>query len=154
MGNLKDNLLEFDDDSYDYWGGLVPFTPGKYYVADETGFVLGEYDSFIAAKTEAGETDVILVAYNNLGSHFTRKHEPKCDKIIVDFDKKELTIGNKDVTLCDVQYEKDNVYELEQDDLKSWSQLLRECRQVADNVEVLGTPPINGKDITNEMSDL
>ena len=82
------------------------------------------------------------------------KAESKCDKIVIDFDKKELTIGNKDVTIADVEYEKDSVYELEAEDIKEWYRLLADSWKVADSVETLGTPPIDGKDITDEMSDL
>ena len=80
--------------------------------------------------------------------------ETKCDKIVVDFDKKELTIGNKDVTIASVQYEKDSVYDLEEEDLKDWQMLLSDSWKVAEVVETVGVPPIVGKDITDEMSDL
>lgn len=152
MKNSGENDLDFDDMYLqDY---VIPFTPGKVYLADSTGLILGEYDSFIKAKLEAEEGDVILSAYNYLGSHIPLATEKKCDKIVVDFAKKELTIGNKDVTLAKVQYEKDAVYDLEMEDLKDWEDLLKDARSAADEVEIIGVPPINAKDITDEMSDL
>ena len=133
---------------------FISFTPGKYYLADQFGMVIGEYDRFIDAKNEATEGDVILSAYNHIGSHIPLQIVTKCDQIVIDFDKKELTIGNKDVTLADVQYEKDSVYDLELDDLKDWQSLITDAKIAADVVKILGTPPIDGKDITDEMSDL
>lgn len=142
---------------YDY---SYPFTPGKYYVADATGFVIGEYESYGDAKADACTDDVVLIAVKPIGKEkedkllLPPKVETKCDKIIVDFDKKELTIGNKDVTIAGIEYEKDSVYDLEDEDLKEWQLLLSDSWKVADKVETTGVPPIAGKDITNEMSDL
>ena len=158
MANSGDTNSIFDMD--DYYGCLYPFTPGKYYVADATGFVIGEYGSYGEAKADACEDDVVLIAVKPIGKDkeekllLPPKVETKCDKIVIDFDKKELTIGNKDVTIAGVEYEKDSVYDLEDEDLKDWQLLLSDSWKVADVVETLGTPPIDGKDITNEMSDL
>lgn len=155
IGNTN-NIFDVDD----YYSCLYPFTAGKYYVADVTGFVIGEYDSYAEARAEACEDDVVLIAVKPIGKEkedrllLPPKVETKCDKIIIDFDKKELTIGNKDVTIADVEYEKESVYELETDDIKEWYKLLADSWKVADVVETLGTPPIDGKDITDEMSDL
>lgn len=149
---MLDYLTNDDDEMF--YSGLFPFTPGKYYVADATGFIIGEYDTFVEAKKDCAPDDVILSAYNSLGSHLPLKTVKKCDKIIVDFKKKELTIGDEDVTIDKVQYEKDTVYDLDDDDLESWYNLLKDARASADSVEVVGEPPIKGRDITNEMSDL
>ena len=116
--------------------------------------ITGEYKSMADAKADARESDVILLAFNSKGSQTCFKPEPKCDKIVIDFDKKELTIGDRDVTIDKLIYEKDSIYDLDITMLTHWLELLEELRKVADSVEVLGTPPITGKDITNEMSDL
>lgn len=150
-GGIEDTINNDDELLFDY---LYPFTPGYVYVADESGFVTGEYHSMEDAKKDARDTDVILLAFNSKGSQISFKPEPKCDKIVVDFGKKELTIGNKDVTISKLMYEKDSIYDLDETMMASWQSLLEELRKVADSVEVLGTPPIYGKDITNEMSDL
>lgn len=152
----KDKDDEYSLDDYSSW--LWPFTPGLYYVADESGYVLGEYASYGEAKAEAGVGDVVLIAVKPIGKNIEDTLLPpppkKCDKIVIDFDKKELTIGDKDVTIALVNYEKDSIYDLEDDDIADWKGLLTDAWRVAEAVEVLGTPPIDGKDITDEMSDL
>lgn len=151
-GGIENTFNDYDDELlFDY---LCPFTPGCVYVADETGYVIGEYRSMADAKKDAKDTDVILLAFNSKGSQVCLKPEPKCDKIVIDFDKKELTIGDRDVTIDKLIYEKDSIYDLDITMLSHWQELLEELRKVADSVEVLGTPTITGKDITNEMSDL
>ena len=151
-GGTENTFNDYDDELlFDY---LYPFTPGWVYVADATGFIVGEYKSMEDAKKDAKDDDVILLAFNSKGSQICSKPEPKCDKIVIDFDKKELTIGDRDVTIDKLIYEKDSIYDLDITMLTRWQELLEELRKVADSVEVLGTPPILGKDITNEMSDL
>ncbi len=160
MVNFGDTNDIFDVSSEGLYDFAYPFTPGKYYVADATGFIIGEYESYGEAKEDACEDDVVLIAVKPIGykpEKETLKLPPvvtKCDKIVIDFDKKELTIGNKDVTIASVQYEKDSVYDLEEEDLKDWQTLLSDSWKVAELVETVGVPPIAGKDITNEMSDL
>lgn len=151
-GGIENTFNDYDDEML--FDCLYPFTPGYVYVADATGFVVGEYKSMEEAKLDAKESDIILLAYNSKGSKVCLKPEPKCNKIVIDFDKKELTIGDRDVTIDKLIYEKDSIYDLDITMLTQWQELLEELRKVADSVEVLGTPPILGKDITNEMSDL
>lgn len=151
-GGIENTFNDYDNEML--FDCLYPFTPGYVYVADETGFVTGEYQSMADAKADARESDVILLAFNSKGSQVCLKPEPKCDKIIIDFDKKELTIGDRDVTIDKLIYEKDSIYDLDITMLTHWQELLEELHKVADSVEILGTPPITGKDITNEMSDL
>lgn len=128
------------------------FHPCKYYLADEENRVL-EFDTMLEAKMSALKTDVILVALDYQGNRTPVKYTPpanKADKIVVDFDKKVLTIEGKPVTICNVECKVGN------NDIPpvSWQQVLASATLVSKALEIKGTPPIEGKDITDEMSDL
>lgn len=128
------------------------FHPCKYYIADEENQII-EFDTMLDAKSAALETDVILVALDYQGNRSPVTYTPpalKADKIVVDFDKKVLTIEGKPVTICNVECK------VGDNDIPpvSWQQVLAAATLVSKALEIKGTPPIEGKDITNEMSDL
>ena len=128
------------------------FYPCKYYIADEENQII-EFDTMMDAKLAALDTDVILVALDSKGNRTPVKYTPpanKADKIVVDFDKKVLTIEGKPVTICNVECK------VGDNDIPpvSWQQVLACATLVSKALEIIGTPPIEGKDITNEMSDL
>lgn len=128
------------------------FTPGKYYVAMPDNTVQ-QFDTIEQAKYFAYDDDVILVALTSNGSHIAKSSIIKADKITVDFNKNLLTIEGKGVTLNKIEY-KTGVSSLTETDLKEWYKLLNDAYIHSQAVEIVGTPPINGKDITDEMSDL
>lgn len=128
------------------------FHPCKYYIADEVNQII-EFDTMLDAKSAALETDVILVALDYQGNRTPVKYTPpalKADKIVVDFDKKVLTVEGNPVTIggteCKVG---DNGIPP-----VSWEQVITSAKLVSKALEIKGTPPIEGKDITDEMSDL
>ena len=136
------------------------FYPGMYYVVDEDNKVVYKSNNMKLCKEAATEdTDVILVALSNTGSHTTTpaiqaETVVKADKIVLDFDKKLLTITGNSVKLAGAEYEVGE-YELDEQELKQeWSKLLTDCALYSQSFEYKGTPPIDGEDITNEMSDL
>ena len=136
------------------------FYPGMYYVVDEENNVVYRSTNMKLCKEAATEdTDVILVALSNTGSHTSTpaiKAETvvKADKIVLDFDKKLLTITGNSVKLAGVEYETGETLLDEQELKQEWSKLLTDCTYYSQSFEIVGTPPIEGKDITDEMSDL
>lgn len=128
------------------------FHPCKYYLADEENRVL-EFDTMLEAKMAALTTDVILVALDYQGNRTPVKYTPpalKADKIIVDFDKKVLTVEGNPVTIGGTECK------VGDNDIPpvSWEQAITSAKLVSKSLEIVGTPPIEGKDITNEVSDL
>lgn len=128
------------------------FHPCKYYLADEENRVL-EFDTMLEAKMSALKTDVILVALDYQGNRTPVKYTPpalKADKIVVDFDKKVLTVEGNPVTIGGTECK------VGDNDIPpvSWQQVLSAATLTSKALEIKGTPPVEGKDITNEMSDL
>lgn len=128
------------------------FHPCKYYIADEENQII-EFDTMLDAKLAALETDVILVALDSKGNRTPVKYTPpalKADKIIVDFDKKVLTVEGNPVTIGGTECK------VGDNDIPpvSWQQVLSSATLTSKALEIKGTPPIEGKDITDEMSDL
>ena len=128
------------------------FYPGKYYIADEENNVL-QFDTMYAAKMSAIETDTILIAVDYKGNKSPVIYTPpalKADKIIVDFDKKVLTVEGNPVKIGGTECK------VGDNDIPpvSWQQVLASATLTSKALEIVGTPPIEGKDITNEMSDL
>ena len=130
------------------------FYPGMYYVVDENNTVVFESKDINECKRGAIEGDMILICIDAKKSSINTPNVPpapvKADKIVLDFNKKLLTITGGSVKLGDACYN-DGKYEVA---LDKWLELVKECNKRADVVEFVGTPPIDGKDITNEMSDL
>lgn len=128
------------------------FHPCKYYIADEENQII-EFDTMLDAKTAALATDVILVALDYQGNRTPVKYTPpalKADKIVVDFDKKVLTVEGNPVTIGGTECK------VGDNDIPpvSWQQVLSAATLTSKALEIIGTPPIEGKDITNEMSNL
>lgn len=131
------------------------FYPHKYYVVTADNKVILEASTMSAARRQGlSETDTILIAVPAVVSNTqTKQTTIKVDKIIFNFDKKLLTVDGDSVTLDGVEYMKGET-ELDDSDLKDWSKMLADARKCCTSVEIVGIPPIDGKDITNEMSDL
>lgn len=130
-----------------------PFVVGKYYVfSKDVGFA-GPYATFAAAADECFyDDDIVLTALSP--SLFKEKQEKKTPvDVVIDFNKKLLTVQGKDVTINKVAYAQgDN--ELEVEDLAEWEDIIDSAYTVCRTVTVIGTPPIDGKEVTNEMSDM
>ena len=128
------------------------FYPGEYYLVDtENNIIIGDRDINVC-KQMAEATDMILVC---LPANYERKSKTetkpsKVEKIIVNFTKKLLTIVGGSVKLGGVDYNEGD-FDV---DFDKWVELVKECNSKANTVEFVGTPPIKGKDITNEMSNL
>lgn len=129
------------------------FYPGKYYIVDEENIVQGEYETMYTAKMYATESDTILIAVNHEGSHLYTPVLPRVNKVIVDFTKKILTIDGECININGNNYSK-GTYKLGDNILANWSKLLEDSRKGSKELVIKGTPPIIGKDITDEMSDL
>lgn len=125
------------------------FYPGKYYIVTDDNKVVGVYDSMVQAKQFAYDTDTILIAVSSTGSHTYTPPVTKTDKIVINFDKKSLTVVGEPVTLAGIEYKGECDI-----DTTNWQKLITDCKAVAKTVEIVGVPPIVGKDITDEMSDL
>lgn len=130
------------------------FYPGKYYVATADNKIIMAKDKMSDINRQGlSDTDVILIAVAVNSQTKTATHKKTVNKIIIDFDKKLLTIDGEPVTLYNVEYDTGET-ELDDYDLKDWDKLLADARKICSDVVVKGTPPIDGEDITNEMSDL
>lgn len=131
------------------------FNIGYYYLVDSDDNVVGEFDTLDEAKRFAEPTDIILISLSATGSR-NRTATPvikKVDKIIVDFNKNLLTLKGGTAILDKISYDEgDN--ELETADLEGWNKMLTDAYMLCDDVTVVGMPPIQGRNITNEMSNL
>lgn len=133
------------------------FYAGNYYLVDTNNYIIAHSDKIQDLKDIAEPSDTILIALTATGSS---KYDPKVDKeiqqvekIVIDFDKKLLTVDGDCAILFDKEFSKgDNI--LSDDDLQDWPDILKDARACAKSLVVVGNPPIEGKDITNEMSDL
>ena len=132
------------------------FHPGMYYVVDSDNTVTFSSTNINDCKAYALDDEMILICLPASSKKTTSnvinlpKAVTKAKKIIVDFVKNLLTIEGDSVTLDKVEYAAGE-YPV---DFKNWVELVKECNKKAEAVEFVGTPPIDGKDITNEMSDL
>lgn len=130
-----------------------PFKTGKFYVFSEGVGFAGPYANFSAAAEECFDAgDVVLAALSP--DAFKEKQEKKTPvDVVINFDKKLLTVQGRDVTINKVNYlQGDN--ELEVEDLAEWEDIIDSAYSSCRTVTVIGMPPIDGKDVTNEMSDL
>lgn len=129
------------------------FHVGKYYVADKDNYCT-EFSTIAEAKAYAIEdTDAILYCMNIKDNINFRKKENKAKKIIIDFDKNNLTVEGESVTLSGVTYLGDRTSTLS---YKNWQELLANAASNADDIKIIGNPPLEDgeKDITNEVSNL
>lgn len=133
------------------------FYPGKYYVVDTDNNVTYTSNNLNECKEYALDDEMILICLPT-SSKKTKsniinmsKAVTKAKKIIIDFVKNILTIEGDSVTLDKVEYSAGQ-YKV---DMDNWVELVKDCNNNAEAVEFIGTPPIkDGKDITNEMSNL
>ena len=124
------------------------FYPNRFYLVDKDNYVLHQAvrpESFKGLDYE--DTDTILIAVHP--SKFIEKTKV-VKKIVLDFEKNLLTIDGDTCTLNKVEYEGDSTYELDAEELKGWSDLLKDCKKVANEFEMIGTPPIEGEIIDVE----
>lgn len=137
------------------------FKVGKFYVADEENYCM-EFNTFNEAKNYAMDGEVVLICVspssktgtqNTVTSNVVPYKPVKADKIIINFDKKILTVEGFDVTICKTPYK---VGENTLPDVYDWEELLQSATLNSSSVEIIGRPPLkeNEEDITNEMSDL
>ena len=119
------------------------FYPNKFYLVDEDNYVLHQASNPESFKSlDYDDTDTILIAVHP--SKFIEKTKV-VKKIVLDFEKNLLTIDGDTCTLNKVEYEGNNTYELDEEELKGWSDLLKDCKKVAKEFEMIGTPPIEGE---------
>lgn len=126
------------------------FIPGQYYLVDSDDMIVLSASTFAECKQAAMEGDTILLCMGCKGLANKKKLE-KPKKAIVDFIKNILTIEEGSVTLNGVEF-KSGTYDMDYN--KNWIEVVKICNSNAEKVEIIGVPPINGKDITNEMSNL
>lgn len=129
-----------------------PFMAGKFYIYDGSHFN-GPYASYAAAVDECwDDNEIVLAALSPTA--FKEKQEKKTPvDVVINFDKKLLTVQGRDVTINKVNYlQGDN--ELEVEDLAEWEDIIDSAYSSCRTVTVIGMPPIDGKEVTNEMSDL
>lgn len=131
------------------------FKVGHYYVLSPENRIVHHAESLYEARKFAFKSDVILGVFDPEGysTGYYSSYFSKIDKITLDFDKKLLTIEGGNVTLNGVSYE-DGATELEDAELVEWEKMVSDAYLRADEVSVVGTPPVDGKDITDEMSNL
>ena len=119
------------------------FYPNKFYLVDKDNFVLHQASNPESLKTLSYEdTDTILIAVHP--SKFIEKTSV-VKKIVLDFENKLLTIDGDTCTLNKCEYEGNNTYSLDTEELKEWPDLLRDCKKVAKEFEMVGVPPIEGE---------
>lgn len=124
------------------------FYPNRFYLVDKDNYVLHQASNPEAFKgLEYDDTDTILIAVHP--SKFIEKTKV-VNKIVLDFTNKLLTIDGDSCTLNKVDYEGNSSYELDEAELKDWSDLLKDCKKVANEFEMIGTPPIEGEIIDVE----
>jgi len=124
------------------------FYPNKFYLVDKDNYVLHQASNPESLKgLNYEDTDTILIAVHP--SKFIEKTKV-VKKIVLDFEKNLLTIDGDTCTLNKVEYEGNSSYELDQDELKDWQDLLKDCKKVANEFEMIGTPPIEGEIIDVE----
>lgn len=119
------------------------FYPNMYYLVDKDNYVIHHTANPEALKDlEYEDTDTILIAVHP--SKLIKKKQV-VNKIVLDFDKKLLTIDGDSCTLNKVDYEGNASYELDEAELKDWSKLISDCKKVANKFEMIGVPPIEGE---------
>lgn len=112
------------------------FHVGNYYVASSDNKVIG-FKTLNEAKKYADFDDVILLAMP--------VHKEKTpDKIILDFDKKEIILEGCGCTLNKMVFDEAGTYDLDDEDLKDFETLITDCIKCAKDFEIIGTPPVNG----------
>lgn len=131
------------------------FYPGNYYLADSKNNILVSGKSIEECKRFAYDDDDMLLICIPAHSKPKKKVKPaveKPSKIILNFDKKELTVEGGSATILGVLYNA-GVYSVNIID-STWVEFVKQMNKCCDTVEIIGIPPINGKEITDEMSNM
>ena len=112
------------------------FHPGKFYVADVENKVVG-FRTLDEAKAYADDNEVILIAVSV-------NKDRKPDKIVLDFDKKTITLEGCGSVINKITFDEAGTYDLDDEDLKDFEALITDCIKCAKDFELIGTPPVNG----------
>lgn len=119
------------------------FYPNKYYLFDAGNNLLAVVSNPKELEdTDFEDTDTILI-----GVHPNKMFPNKTkavNKIVLDFDKEEITIDGGNCTIAKVEYEGGHTYSLETEDLKDWEDMVKDSKKIAKEFEMIGTPPIEG----------
>lgn len=134
------------------------FYPGYFYCVTTNNEVIYSSKSIEECRQTGIDDDMILVCLplkapvkstNTLKT--ITKLPSKAKKIVVDFIKNVLTIEGESVKILDKEY----VAGTDTFDPAKWIEVVQACNKNAEVVEFIGQPIVpDGKDITNEMSDL
>lgn len=114
----------------------IKFKHGKAYVVTHTNKAY-EFSTVDLAKKYATDDDVVLVA---LPKTVTKE---AVEKIVLDFDKKLLTIVGGSVTLNKVTYEAGE-HEMDDLELEDFSQIISDIVTKCDKYEIKGNPKVEG----------
>lgn len=120
------------------------FYPNKYYLFDKDNKCL----KIVSNPKELEDipfedTDTILI-----GVHPDKMFPDKkklVNKIVLDFDKKELTIEGGNCVIAKVEYEGGGAYTLDDADLEDWENMMKDCRKLTKDFTIVGNPPIKGE---------
>ena len=125
------------------------FYPNKYYLFDENNECLAIVSNpKELAEIDFEDTDTILIAVHPDKMFPNRKKN--VNKIVLDFDKKEITIDGGNCTIAKVEYEGNATFTLEDDDLKDWEDMIKDSKKIAKEFIMIGTPPIEGEKLDVE----
>jgi hypothetical protein len=114
----------------------IKFKHGKAYVVTRTNKAY-EFSTVDLAKKYASDDDVVLVALPKTVS------KEAVEKIVLDFDKKLLTIVDGSVTLNKVTYEAGE-HEMDDLELEDFSQIISDIITKCDKYEIKGNPKVEG----------
>lgn len=120
------------------------FYPGTYYIVDKDNKI------FKATKNPKEledwdflDTDTILVGIHP--NVMFKDKKKKVTKIILDFEKKEMTLEGAGATIAKVEYTEPATYTLDDEDLKEWEDMIKDCKKATANFIMISTPPIKGE---------
>ena len=122
-----------------------------YYVYDKTASKFYPFKTMYDALAFRKYDEPVLYSVP-VGAYLEEKPS-KLKSIVLDFYKKELTLKGDGATINFVQYE-EGVNKLDDEELKDFSKIIKDCHKQCKSFKIIGTPSIEGKDITDEMSDL
>lgn len=122
------------------------FFPGKYYLFDENNQCLAiTSNPKELQEVEFEDTDTILIAVHPDKMFPNSKRKATVDKIVLDFDKEEITIEGSSCTIAKVSYEGNQTYSLDEEDLADWEEMIKDSKKIAKEFIMIGTPPIKGE---------
>lgn len=120
------------------------FYPATYYVVDKDNKIFfATKNPKELEKVDFDDTDTIL-----LGIHpdvMFKDRKKKVTKIVLDFTKKQLTLEGAGAKIAKVDYTDPATYDLDDEELKDWEDMIKDCKKITDNFIMIGTPPIAGE---------